>query len=154
MCLPRLLFSAVIIISFFSQVGFPEETARPDEESREASLAIEQEKKSKTTRPPQPDKAEAIARKVEGIFLNDPSGWYPNFASVYHGGGLTGGAGYRRHFGDNSFWDIKGLYSVLNYKLLEGSVESKDHAAKRLSFGSRQGWRDATQVAYYGLGIT
>jgi hypothetical protein len=45
------------------------------------------------------------------------------------------------------------LYSVRNYKLAEGATESKDHLEKRLSFGGRLGWRDATQVAYYGLGM-
>jgi outer membrane protein assembly factor BamA len=72
---------------------------------------------------------------------------------VYHGGGLTAGAGYRRYYADNSYWDLKGLYSVKNYKKLELATESKDHLDRRVSFGSRLGWRDATQVNYFGLGV-
>jgi hypothetical protein len=122
--------------------------------SREESIAEQQAEKAKVSRPPQPDKAEALVRKAQNIFLVDPSGFYPYFASVYHGGGLTLGAGYRRFFGDNTYWDVKGLYSFLNYKLIEGGVGSKDHLSKRLNFGTRLGWRDATQVAYYGLGMS
>ena len=55
-------------------------------------------------------------------------------------------------FGDNTFWQVRGLYSFLNYKLVEGATVSKGHLNKRLNFGTRVGWRDATQVAYYGLG--
>jgi hypothetical protein len=91
-------------------------------------------------------------RRLEEQFLLDPSGFFPAFESVYHGGGLTLGAGYRRFFGDNTFWQVKGLYSFLNYKLVEGATVSRDHLNKRLTFRSRLGWRDATQVAYYGLG--
>ena len=90
---------------------------------------------------------------VEKMFLEDPSGFYPYFASVYHGGGLTLGAGYRKFYGDNTFWNIKGLYSFKNYKLTEAGTDSKDHLERRLSFGTRVGWRDATQVGYYGTGI-
>ena len=104
-------------------------------------------------KPPEPDKAEALVRRVEAIFLESPSGFYPYFASVYHGGGLTGGAGYRKFYGDNTSWNVQGLYSIKNYKLIEFATESRDHLAKRLSFGSKLGWRDATQVGYYGLGI-
>jgi hypothetical protein len=73
---------------------------------------------------------------------------------VYHGGGLTLGAGYRQYYGDNTHWYVQGLYSFLNYKLIEGGTESKNHLNRTLSLGSRLGWRDATQVPYYGLGMT
>jgi hypothetical protein len=45
------------------------------------------------------------------------------------------------------------MYSVKNYKLVEVATQSKDHLDRRLTFGARLGWRDATQVAYYGLGM-
>lgn len=122
-------------------------------ETRADAIASLQEGKSKKVQPYQEDKAEHLIRKFEAIFLEDPSGVYPYFASVYHGGGLTGGVGYRKFYGDNTNWFVQGLYSVKNYKLIEGGTESKDHLAKRLSFGTKAGWRDATQVAYYGLGM-
>jgi hypothetical protein len=120
--------------------------------SRFDAISLRQAEKSRNTRPPQPDRLEALVLRAESLFLIDPSGFFPYFDSVYQGGGLTFGAGYRKFFGDNTFWEVKGLYSMLNYKLAEGGVVSKDHLNKRLKFGTRLGWRDATQVAYYGIG--
>jgi hypothetical protein len=120
--------------------------------TREESIALRQAEKARTAQPPKPDKAERWVLKAEDMFLVNPSGFFPYFGSVYHGGGLTVGAGYRKFYGDNSFWEVKGLYSVLNYKLIEGGTVSRDHWNRMLSFGSRLGWRDATEVPYYGLG--
>jgi hypothetical protein len=147
----KLLFAAIAILVVLVQAGFSQEAG--GQETREGSLAAQEAEKSTKLRAPVPDRAEALVSKLEGIFLDNPSGFYPSFGSVYHGGGLTLGAGYRKFYGDNTYWDVHGLYSVENYKLIEGSTESKDYIGKPLSFGSRLGWRDATEVAYYGLGI-
>jgi hypothetical protein len=120
--------------------------------SRFEAISLEQSSKAAVTKEPTPDRVEALVRKAETLLLVDPSGVFPYFDSVYQGGGLTGGAGYRKYFGDNTFWEVKGLYSVLNYKLAEGAIVSKDHLNKRLKLGTRLGWRDATQVAYFGVG--
>src|SRR5690242_926597 len=120
--------------------------------SREETYALQQAEKARTSQPPKHDRAEELVRKAEDLFLVDPSGFFPVFDSVYQGGGLTVGGGYRKFYGDNSFWQVKGLYSVLNYKLAEGAIVSRDHWNKRLTLGTRLGWRDATQVAYYGIG--
>jgi hypothetical protein len=72
---------------------------------------------------------------------------------VYSGGGFTLGGGYRQFYGDRTHWDLKGLYSLKNYKLIELSTDSWGHATGRLDLHGRVGWRDATQVAFYGLGI-
>ena len=120
--------------------------------SRFESISLLQAEKAKAVHPPERDKVEEWVKKAEMLFLLDPSGVFPYFDSVYQGGGLTGGVGYRKFYGDNTFWEVKGLYSVLNYKLFEAGTVSKDHFNKRLTFGSSAGWRDATQVAYYGVG--
>ena len=98
--------------------------------------------------PPTRDKAEELVRKMEAVFLVDPSGFFPYFDSVYQGGGLTGGAGYRKFYGDNTFWEVKGLYSVLNYKL--SKLEQSLRATSMVDcYSAREfGWRDATQVGY------
>jgi len=125
----------------------------PEAASRLDSILLQQAEKAKASHPPKPDKAENLVRKFQDLFLLNPAGFFPAFESVYRGGGLTLGGGYRRFYGDNTFWQVKGLYSVLNYKLVEAATISKDHLNKRLSFGTHVGWRDATQVAYYGLGM-
>jgi hypothetical protein len=120
--------------------------------SRLDAISQQQAEKYRTSQPPKSDRVEALVERAEALFLLDPSGFFPYFDSVYQGGGVTAGAGYRKFFGDNTFWEIKGLYSILDYKLVEGGVVSKDHLSRRLRFGTRLGWRDATQVAYYGVG--
>jgi hypothetical protein len=145
---------AVVMLAMVPfRVAYSQEGADTSGETRSGLYEVQQVQKSKVLRAPQPDKAEAIFRRFERIFLEDPSGFYPYFASVYHGGGLTLGAGYRQFYGDNTSWNIQGLYSFTNYKLIEAGTESKDHLERRLSFGAKAGWRDATQVGFYGLGI-
>jgi len=145
---PKIPIGLLTIGALFGQ-GPP----APEPASRADSISQQQAEKAKTSQPSKPDKAEALVRRFEDMFLLDPAGFFPAFESVYRGGGLTLGGGYRRFYGDNTFWQVKGLYSVLNYKLVEAATYSKDHLNKRVSFGTRVGWRDATQVAYYGLGM-
>jgi hypothetical protein len=124
------------------------------QDSRLEVITAEQAKKAATLKPPEPDKAERIFLRVKENLIDQPSGFFPYFDSVYGGGGFTLGAGYRQFYGDNTFWDVKGLYSIKSYKLLEVATVSRDHAGGRLAFGGRAGWRDATQVGYYGLGMS
>jgi len=100
-----------------------------------------------------PGGPEQFLLKVKKKLIDQPSGIYPVFASVYSGGGFTLGAGYRQFYGDRTFWDLKGLYSLTSYKLAELSTDSLGHAGGRLDLHARAGWRDATQVAFFGLGI-
>ena len=148
-----LQWCSVILVSSMLPTALYGQSAPVEPESRSESLSTLQAEKARVTRPPSADRAEAWVRKMEALFLVDPSGFFPYFDSVYQGGGLTLGAGYRKFYGDNTFWEVKGLYSVLNYKLIEGGTVSRGHFDRRLSFGTRFGWRDATQVAYYGVGL-
>ena len=45
------------------------------------------------------------------------------------------------------------LQSIRNYRLLELSTDSWNHAGGRLDLHARAGWRDAPDVPFYGLGI-
>ena len=123
-------------------------------QTRVAEIAAEQARKAAETVPYVPSAAERWVMTVHHEFLTDPSGFYPYFASVYSGGGFTLGAGYRQFYGDRTHWDVKGLYSIKNYKFLELSTDSWNHASGKFDVHARFGWRDATQVAYYGLGMT
>ena len=121
------------------------------QETREAIIAEAQAAKARAVRPYEPSKAERIASDIKNRLLDTPEGFYPWFDSVYSGGGLTGGAGFRRFFGDASFVDARGLLSMKAYKLIEvatGSLGPK----RRLEVRAAGGWRDATQVAFYGVG--
>ncbi len=123
------------------------------QDSRAAIIAAAQEAKARTAAPAVPGRVELVVVRLERTFLQDPNGFYPYFASVYSGGGFTLGAGYRQYYGDRTHADVKGLYSVKNYKLFEVSTDSWGHADRRLDLHARAGWRDATQVAFYGIGM-
>ena len=144
----KLVLAALVMMAGLCADAHSQEEANTAGETRAGTFAVQQAQKSKIVKAPQPDKAEALVRRFEAIFLEDPSGFYPYFASVYRGGGMTLGAGYRKFYGDNTSWNIQGLYSFSNYKLIEAGTESKDHLQRRLSFGAKAGWRDAPQVAF------
>jgi hypothetical protein len=122
------------------------------QDSREALIAAEQAKKAAALRPYEPGRGERTFIAVKRELIDEPAGFYPFFSSVYPGGGFTLGAGFRQFYGDRTHWDVKGLYSLKNYKFLELSTDSWGHGGGRLDLHLRAGWRDATQVAFYGLG--
>jgi hypothetical protein len=123
------------------------------QDTREAMIAAEQAQKAQALSAYEPSAAERWIVALQREFILVPSGFYPYFASVYSGGGFTLGAGYRQFYGDRTHWDVKGLYSFKNYKNLELSTDSWAHADGRLDMHARVGWRDAPQVAFYGLGM-
>ena len=123
------------------------------QESRAGEIAAAQARKAAEPQSYEPGTAERWAVALHREFVRQPSGVYPFLGSVYSGGGFTLGAGYRQFFGDRTHWDMKGLYSTKSYKLIELSTDSWGHSKGRLDLHGRLGWRDATQVAYYGLGI-
>jgi hypothetical protein len=121
--------------------------------TRAEAIAAEQAEKATQLRPHEPTRAERISAKIHETLSELQSGFYPNVGSVYSGGGFALGPGYRRFYGDRSLWDVRGLYSIRSYKLVELSTDSPGHAQGRLDLSARAAWRDATQVAFYGIGI-
>ena len=127
------------------------------QDSRTDAIAKQQEQKSKGLLPEQPDKVEQlIAKMTEGgwFFSATPRGFYPYFDSVYSGGGFTLGAGYRKYVGDYTFAEVRGLYSFKNYKRIEFRMATPNLVWERVDFDATVGWMDATQIPYYGLGLT
>ena len=125
------------------------------QETRTEVIARQQEEKSGKLHPYEPNKVEQLLFRIEKggwFFSPNPRGLYPYFGSVYPGGSLTLGAGYRKYYGDYAHFDLRGLYSLNNYKLIEGLIALPNHLRGRLDVTARVGWRDATQVGYYGLG--
>jgi hypothetical protein len=121
--------------------------------SRTETIEAQQAEKAKELRPRLPPKGERIFKRVKDELIDEPSGLYPLFGSVYAGGGLAVGAGYRGYYGDNTHWDAKVLQSIRNYRLVQISTDSWNHGGGKVDLHARLGWRDAPGVAYYGLGI-
>jgi hypothetical protein len=121
------------------------------QDSRAAIIASAQADKARDLVPYEPHKAEQIAASVKKRLLETPQGMYPWFDSVYSGGGFTLGAGFRRFVSDYAFVDVRGLFSAKGYKLVELAADSlRPH--RNIEIRATAGWRDATQVAFYGIG--
>jgi hypothetical protein len=123
------------------------------QDTREEEIAALQREKAAHLAPHRPHWAEELLLTARQTLVEQPSGFYPYFDSVYSGGGFTLGEGYRRFTGDRTHWSIAGLYSAKGYKLIEASEVSPGHWSGRLDLRASAGWRDATRVSYHGLGI-
>jgi hypothetical protein len=122
------------------------------QELRADLIAQAQAEKAQQLKPYEPGRAERLALQVKRRLFETPEGFYPWFDSVYSGGGLTGGAGYKKFYGDRTFWDARGLFSVKGYKLAELTTDSVGLGHGSLDLHAAVGWRDATQVSYFGVG--
>lgn len=122
--------------------------------SRRDEHALRQGQKAAIVRPVEKNAAEKIFDRLEdwGILTGTPNGLYPWGGSVYSGGGLALGAGFRRGFGDTGAVNLLGGYSIRNYKLAEVSVRLPELADRRVAFDLTGEWTDAPQVRYSGLG--
>src|SRR5262245_33762498 len=146
------IFRTIVIVSAIAGSAQHQALRAFAQETRAEEIAQEQAEKAGKLSPPEPTRAERIFLKVKKQFIDTPSGFYPLFGSIYGGGGLALGGGYRQYYGDRAFMDVKGLWSIRNYKLAEVSTTSPGHAKGRIDLSAQVGWMDATQVAYYGLG--
>src|SRR5437762_3836104 len=144
------MFPRIAVAIVFVVVGAVRPLAA--QQSRADVIAEDQAKKAAALRPYEPGRLERALTSVERVFVETPSGFYPFFGSVYTGGGFAIGPGYRRYYGDRTFWDLKGLISIRAYKLVELSTASPAHASGRIDLFANAGWRDATQVPFYGTG--
>ena len=123
------------------------------QDTREQTITQRQAAKATDLRPYEPNKAEQVLAQLQDTLILSPNGFYPYFDSVYSGGGFTLGAGYRRFIGDRLNWNVNGLYSIKHYKLIEAALHSPRPTTGKVDFNLFTGWRDATEVAYHGLGI-
>jgi hypothetical protein len=140
--LPRAVFEALAIC--LAAVSLHAQPAR------ELKTTEREAEKAEGAKQSQPTKAEQLIKAVTD-FSSKP-GFYPHIDTVYAGGGFTAGVGYRGRYGDQSHWNLRGLYSIKNYKLVELTAKLAD-VDRNLALDLRTGWRDATQVGFYGLGM-
>jgi hypothetical protein len=87
-----------------------------------------------------------------GLFGGSPDGFYPNVTTVYPGGWLAFGGGYRRPFGDAGAVDLNGAWSVKNFKKVNASVALTPILDGRVALEIDGVWIDAPSVAFYGIG--
>ncbi len=120
--------------------------------TRAEAIALEQAEKAKALRPFVPSKAEEVVDRVEDLLLSGSLRWRPWFENAYAGGGLTGGAAYRRFVSPYNTIDLRGSITITGYKRLEAEFLAPRLFDRRGTLSVIGGWREATQVGFYGIG--
>jgi hypothetical protein len=122
------------------------------EETRAGLIVKAQAEKAGRLQPYEPSKAENAVDAAEDLFLSGRLRWRPYFESAYAGGGVTLGAGYRRFVSPYNTLDLRGSFTFSGYKRLETEFLAPRLFNRRGVLSVLAGWREATQVAFYGLG--
>ena len=123
------------------------------QDTRASEIGAKQAEKAQHLEPYQPNAVEKILLRLERGRL-DPPPVTVSFDTVYSGGGLTGNVLFRRHYGDRSNWYARAAYSIKQYKLVEVGTTVPDLGRRRrLALSGNVGWRDATEVGFWGLGM-
>ena len=141
------------VVALMAAVTSPVLAQAPEPTTREAAIEQAQAEKSKTLHPYVVSTAERLMGKVGTILSGTTKKWHPFFDSAYAGGGFTFGAGYAHFLSPYSFVDMRASITVAGYKRAEAEFVSPRLFHRRGTLSLLGGWREATQVAFYGLGM-
>ena len=120
--------------------------------SRTAVIEQAKAEKAAAARPYVPNKVESAIDRAEDILLTGGLHWHPFFESAYAGGGFTLGAGYRRFVSSYNTIDLRGSITFSGYKRIEAEYLVPRLFDRRGRLSLIGGWREATQVGFYGIG--
>jgi Omp85 superfamily domain len=120
--------------------------------TRQAEIERQQAEKDRSLHPYVPSKPERIFAGLDTIFLGGTVRWHPFFDSAYAGGGFTLGVGHVIYVSPYNYIDVRGSYSIANYKRLEAEFVAPRLFNRRGHLSAIGGWREATQVGFYGVG--
>jgi hypothetical protein len=123
-------------------------------QSREAAIEQAQAEKVKTLHPYVPTAFERLMNKADQIFANTALHWHPFFDSAYNGGGFAFGAGYIHPLSPYNMLDVRATYTIAGYTRAEAEFIAPRLFHRRGSLSVLGGWREATQVGFYGLGTS
>jgi hypothetical protein len=147
----RLKLSTVFALALIVPGTASAQVAAPA--TRQAAIEQAQAEKSKTLRPYEPGRGERLMARIDEALTGAQRGWHPFFDSAYRGGGFVFGAGYAHYVSPYSSVDVRGSYTVRGYKRAEVAFLSPRLLNRRADLSVVAGWREATQVGFYGLGM-
>jgi hypothetical protein len=142
------LFTVIALISVSTTSAVAQQAEPP---TREAAIEQEQAAKAKGLHPYTPSKTEALLNRADDVLVTGLR-FHPFFESAYSGGGFTLGAGYAQHIGSYNFLDVRGSYTITNYKRIEAEFKAPRLFNRRGELSVLGGWREATEVGFYGIG--
>ena len=99
-----------------------------------------------------PNKGERFFQHVDTILEGGALRWHPFFESAYSGGGFTLGVGHTNYVSAYNYIDVRGSYTFSNYKRAEVEFVAPRMFNRRGHLSVLGGWREATQVGFYGIG--
>jgi outer membrane protein assembly factor BamA len=129
----------------------PEPKQEP--ETRQTTIVSAAAEKATDLHPYEVTTAEKVMTRIERRFTNQTVRLHPYLQNAYRGGGFAAGAGYMFHPGEYSTLDVRGSYSIRSYKLAEAEFISPRLFDRRAALTVLGGWRDATEVAFHGVGM-
>jgi hypothetical protein len=138
---------------FIALLAAPAGAQAPEADTRTAQIEQEQAEKSTQLHPYVPTKAERYIDYAQTV-LTTGKNWHPFFENAYSGGGFTLGAGYRKYFGSYNSVDTRGSITFSGYKRIEAEFLAPRLFKRQGSLSVIGGWREATQVGYYGTGTS
>ena len=120
--------------------------------TRQAAIEQEQAAKVPNLQPYKPSKVEAYFERFDAVLTGGTLRWHPFFESAYSGGGFTLGVGRANYVSAYNFVDVRGSYTITGYKRVEAEFVAPRMFNRRGHLSVLGGWRDATQVGFYGIG--
>ena len=124
----------------------------PEAPSRAALIEQAEQAKLDALAPAAPGKAEAYVARISDTFLSGQMHWHAFWQNAYSGGGFTVGAGYLRHVSAYNFIDARFSVTPSGYKRIEAEFLAPELFARRGNLSVLGGWREATQVNFFGVG--
>ena len=120
--------------------------------SRQEAIAEEQAAKALNLRPYTSGRVEQIFRRIDTVLEGGTLRWHPFLDSAYNGGGFTLGVGHATYVSAYNYVDLRGSYSILDYKRAEAEFIAPRLFNRRAQLSAIGGWREATQVGFFGTG--
>ena len=130
----------------------PPQASLPPAASRQAEIEQRQAEKAQALHPYESNKAERVFERLDALLAGGSLKWHPFFQSAYAGGGFTLGAGYATYVSAYNLIDFRGSYTIAGYKRAEVEFLAPRLFNRRGHLTVLGGWREATQVGFYGVG--
>jgi len=121
------------------------------QQTREEALATAQADKATELHPYVPSVAERRIERLTRLMV-PRVGWYPFIGSIFPGGSVAAGPGYRARFGGSGRVDAHVARSVKSFTGAETFVALPEMSSGRVQAALLANWTDAPEVRFYGVG--
>jgi hypothetical protein len=143
-----------IVVLSTAAVAAGQEAVQQTASSRTALIEQAEAAKAEHLKPAQRGKAEEYVSRISDALLGGQMHWHTFWESAYSGGGFTLGAGYTHFVSSYNTVDVRGSITFSGYKRIESELLAPELFARRGRLSVLGGWREATEVGFYGFGMT